>query len=222
MLHLVPTSLVLVLTFEHISLIILVLSKYFLEFFIQTTWLNGLSQIYEDQMMKQNDQILVFHNFAKIKWSKSDVLRFLTAFDSFIWVCVIFLITNLTMLWRSWSCWDCNFAAQVVGFILTSTLLFPSCHVPALTTLKAPWPSTSPSSTSWASIAQRSNTFCDCSRTSSITTVFESDLRKQVDADNVRANIPAATETIFNDQTANRQQPSVRGWTWRPGEDAET
>jgi hypothetical protein len=67
MLHLVPTSLVLVLTFEHISLIILVLSKYFLEFFIQSTWSNGLSQIYEDQMMKQHDQILVFHNFAKIK-----------------------------------------------------------------------------------------------------------------------------------------------------------
>jgi len=32
----------------------------------------------------------------------------------------------------------------------------------------------------------------------------------------------ADTETIFNDQTANRRQPSVRGWTWRPGEDAET
>jgi hypothetical protein len=61
MLQLVPTSLVLVLTFEHISLIILVLSKYFL------FKAHGLSQIYEDQMMKQHDQILVFHKFANIK-----------------------------------------------------------------------------------------------------------------------------------------------------------
>ncbi len=45
---------------------------------------------------------------------------------------------------------------------------------------------------------------------------------QQVDADNVRANIPADTETVFNDQTANRRQPSVRGWTCWPGEDAET